>query len=223
VLCYKNLPKEGGEERGTKMFRPTALLLTVSLLALCNICAHAQQPLETLDDIPDAPTPKTLSMSSDVQLPKPKPEHKLEKRSFRLMQSLLIYSALEDLSTTNNFLHHPQYVEYRGVCGGKPCSSMSYGHNPLWFTEVGRPPRILGCDPRAVGCSIASVAANDAAIFGASELLHHKGKFGKTLAWGILVSQVTSNFQAAWHNKHVVLDQRRYVPSGATDISWYNQ
>jgi hypothetical protein len=162
-------------------------------------------------------------MSSDVQLPKPKPENKLEKRSFRLMESLLIYSALEDLSTTNDFLHHPQYVEYRGVCAGQPCHSMSYGHNPLWFTEVGRPARVLGCGSRAVGCSLASVVANDATIFGAAELLHHKGKFGKTLAWGILVAQVTSNSQAYWHNKHVVLNQGLYVPRGATDISWYNQ
>jgi hypothetical protein len=200
------------------------LLLTVALLAAsCNTCVHAQEPSETLDDIPDAQVPKTFLMSSSFQKPKPKPENKLEKRSFRLMQGLLVFSALEDLGTTNTFLHHPQYVEYRGVCGGKPCSSMSYGHNPQWFTEVGSPPRVLGCGPRSVGCSIASVAAYDAAIFGASELLHHKGKFGKTLAWGILALQVTSNSWAQWHNKHVVLNEKLYVPSGATDISWYNQ
>jgi len=208
------------------MFRPTSLLLTMCLFcAFSSIGALAQQPSETLEDISDAPMPKTtLSMSSDIQPAsrKVKPESKLEKRSFRLLEGLLVYSALEDLGTTNDFLHHPQYVEYRAVCGGQPCQSMSYGHNPLWFSEVGIPAQALRCGPRSVGCSLFATAANDVAVVGAAEILHHRGKLGKALALGLLVTQVVSNLDAWHNNKHDVLDERRYVPSGATGIQWYN-
>jgi hypothetical protein len=65
--------------------------------------------------------------------------------------------------------------------------------------------------------------ANDAAILGVAELLHHsKGKFGKTVAWGLLAAQTAVNFKAAWHNKYVTLDERLYVSPGATNIQWYN-
>jgi len=195
--------------------------LRILTLICCLLCLPfglqaQQQPLENV--LPDAPTPVT---SSNVQQPRTKLEHKLEARSFRLMQGLFLSSARLDLSTTDDFLHHPQHVEYRAVCNGQPCSSMSYGYSPQWFTEVGRPARMFGCGPRSVGCSLMSNVANDATIFGVSEFLYHKGKFGKALAWGFLTAQAVSNFEAAWHNRHVVLNEGRYVPPGSTGIQWY--
>lgn len=179
---------------------------------------HAQQPLE--DVLPDAPTSAT---SSDVQQPqKAKPESKLEKRSFRLLQSLFVSSVHADMSTTVDFLHHPQHVEYRAMCGVQPCQDILHGYSPLWFTEVGRPAKVFGCSPRGVGCSLVSNIANNATVFGLAEFLHHKGKLGKTIAWGLVTAQTVTNFRAVWHNKHVTLNDRLYVPSGATDISWYN-
>jgi len=88
---------------------------------------------------------------------------------------------------------------------------------------VGIPARILRCGPRSVGCSIFANTVNDAAVFGTAELLHHRGKFGKTMAWGLVAWQLANNAQAVWHNKHQVLDERRYVPSGSTGVVWYNQ
>jgi len=195
------------------MFRPASLLLTVLLCALFNICAHSQQPLA----LPDAP-----ALSADIR-PKVKPKNKLEARSFRLMQGLFVWSALEDLRTTDDFLHHPQYVQYRGVCGSQPCNSFSYGHSPQWFTEVGRPARAFGCDPRGLGCSLLANAVNDTTILVSADLLHHRGKLSKVVAWGLLAAQFTSNLEAWHHNKSVTLNEGLYVPRGATDIIWYNQ
>jgi len=189
------------------------------LTSVCVFCIplgmRAQQPLEVLTD---APTP-----SVDIQQPKIKPtENKLEKRSFRLMESLFVSSAHADLSTTNDFLHHPQHVEYRGVCNGQPCRDFSYGYNPQWFTEVGRPARIMGCGLRSVDCSLTANIANNLAVLSLADFLHHKGKLGKTAAWGLLTAQTVINFRAVWLNKHVTLNEKLYVPRGATDIIWYN-
>jgi hypothetical protein len=185
-------------------------------LVLCiPLGVRAQQPLEVFD----APTQE---VSSDIQRPVTKTGNKLERRSFRLLESLFVWSTLEDLRTTDDFLHHSQYVEYRGVCGGQPCGSMSYGHNPTWFTEVGRPARIFGCAPRSIGCSILANAVNDTSTLVSANLLHRRGKLGRIVAWGLLAAQFTSNLEAWLHNKSDVLDERRYVPSGATDITWYN-
>lgn len=195
--------------------------LTLVLCIPLGMCA--QQPLEVL---PDAPTPAGNSSAVAVPLweqhTKATPENKFEKRSFKLFEGLLVYSAERDLSTTNDFLHHPQYVEYRGVCGDQPCSNMSYGHNPSWFTEVGRPARFLGCGPRSVGCSLFAVTVNDLAIFGVAEFLHRRGKLGKVVAWGLIAEQLASNLEAWHHNKTVTLNERLYVPREATQINWYN-
>ena len=179
---------------------------------------HSQQPF--LEGFSSSLT--TQQVSSEIQPSKAKPESRFEKRSFRLSDNLFLYSARGDLSTTDDFLHHSQYVEYRGVCGGQPCSSMSYGHNSAWFTEVGRPARIFGCGPRSVGCTLTANIVNDASVLGIAEFLHHKGKIGKAVAWGLLVVQTASNFGASWHNTHVTLNENLYVPFGATDIIWYN-
>ena len=208
------------------MFRPTVLLLTVLLLALCNICVHAQQPSETLDDIiPDAPTPKTFSMSSDIQRqtnPPKKQKNKFEARSFQVLQTFFTSSVRADMDTTVDFLHHPQHVQYRGLCGGQPCKDVSYGYSPFWFTEVGSPARAFKCGLRSVDCSLTANLLSNATTFGLTEFLHRKGKLGKTIGWGLLTAQTVINFRAAWYNKHVVLNERLYVPTGATAIRWYN-
>ena len=190
-------------------------LLTLVCVFYIPLGMCAQQPLEVFD----APTPQLV----DFQSPKTKPtENKFEKRSFRLLESLFVFSAHADLSSTDDFLHHPQHVEYRGVCGGQPCGYVSYGYSPQWFTEVGRPARIMGCGSRNVDCSLLANTANNAMVLVSAELLHRKGKLSKALAWGFLTAQVVTNFKAAWYNKTVTLNEKLYVPSGATDISWYN-
>ena len=188
---------------------------------LATLSIQAQQPSE---DISDTPTQQLSSGFQPREMTPPSAKsNRFEKRSFKLIENLFVYSVREDMSTTVDFLHHPQYVQYRGVCGDQPCRQLTYGHNSLWFTEVGRPARVFGCSLRGIGCSVAVNLTNDAAVFGVAEFLHHrKGKLGKVVAWGLVAGQTAINARAAYYNKHVTLNERLYVPQGATNIKWYN-